>query len=100
MENYITRQEHDEFVKRMEDEHERTNHRLKSVETSSKEMLDLTISVKELAISMRQMTETQKEQGERLSVLESRDGENWRTVVKYVITALIGAAISFIFTQI
>lgn len=34
-----------------------------------------------------------------MEVLESRDGEMWRKVVGYIITAVVGIIIGFIFTQ-
>ena len=46
------------------------------------------------------MAETQKEQGEKLEKLESRDGEMWRKVTGYIITAIIGIVIGFVFQQI
>ena len=46
------------------------------------------------------MAETQKEQGEKLEKLESMDGEKWRTVVGYVVTAVIGIMIGFVFKQL
>lgn len=32
----------------------------------------------------------QKQQGKRLETLESRDGDMWRTAVKYVLTTVLG----------
>ena len=46
MEDYITRMEHEEFTRRMEDEHKRINHRLADVETITNEIHTLTVSVK------------------------------------------------------
>lgn len=42
----------------------------------------------------------QEAQGKRLVSLESKDGEMWRKVVGYVITAVIGIVLGFAFTQI
>ena len=46
------------------------------------------------------MVKEQEKQGNRLEVLEGRDGEMWRKIVGYVITAVIGIVIGFAFTQI
>lgn len=100
MDNPITRAEHEEFCKRMEDEHARQNSRIKLLEEQTKTITDLAISVKELATSVKQMAETQKEQGDKLEKLEERDGEMWRKAVGYVVTAIIGIVIGFIFRQI
>lgn len=96
----VTRVEYKEFVKRMEDEHERQNARLRLLEEQTKQFTDIALSVRELAISIKQMAETQKEQGERLEKLEGQDGEMWRKVVGYVITAIVGAAVGFMLKQI
>ena len=93
MDSPITRAEHNEFVKRMEDEHKRMNHRLSNTEK-------LLAAVEKLALSMENMQKEQRNQGERLEKLEGRDGEMWRKVVGHVITATISIILGFIFAQI
>lgn len=100
MDSPITRAEHNEFVKRIDEEHSRTNQRLKNLEEQTKQMTDIAVSVKELAISVKQMAETQKVQGEKLEQLESRDGEMWRKISSYVLTAIIGAVVCFLLTHL
>ena len=100
MDSPITRAEHEEFCKRIDAENNRQNQRIKLLEEQTKQVTDLVLSVKELAQSIKQMTETQKEQGEKLERLESRDGEMWRKVMGYIITAIIGIVIGFVFQQI
>lgn len=53
-----------------------------------------------LEINMKSMLEEQKEQGKRLEVLESRDGEVWRKVSTHIITAIISIIIGYVFSQI
>ena len=50
-------------------------------------------------MSMQSMVKEQEKQGERLETLESRDGEMWRKAVGYVVTAIIGIFVGFVFTQ-
>lgn len=95
----ITRAEHLEFVKRMEDEHTRLNRRVKEVEEATKQYTNLIVSVERLAANMEQMLKEQVSQGERLEVLESRDGEMWRKVVGYAATAIVGVLIGYLFKQ-
>ena len=45
MEDFITRHEHEEYVKRMEQEHKGMNARIKDLEAEVKEITDLTISI-------------------------------------------------------
>ena len=49
---------------------------------------------------MENMANEQKSQGERLEVLEGRDGEKWRDVSKYVFTTVLGAVLSFVLLHI
>ncbi len=100
MNSPITRAEHEEFRRRMEEEHNRQNKRIELLEEQTKQFTDIAISVKELALSVKQMAETQKEQGEKLEKLEERDGEMWRKVVGYIVTAIVGIVIGFVFKQI
>lgn len=100
MEDVITRREHTEYAKRMEAEHDRQNHRLAELEEAVKQYGALTIAVEKMAVSMEQMLDEQKSQGKRLEALESRDGEMWRKVTGYIITAVIGIVVGYLFTQI
>lgn len=100
METAITRAEHEEFCRRMEDEHHRLNKRMELLEENVKQIGDLNVSVANLASSMNRMLEEQRKQGERLEVIENRDGEMWRKVTGYVLTAVIGIIVGFIFTRL
>lgn len=95
-EGYISRSEHEEFAKRIDDHNERQDARLKEIEKNVLSITDLVTSVKELAVEMKHMSEEQRKQGQRLETLEGRDGEKWRTVVACMITAVIGAVIGIV----
>lgn len=100
MDSPITRAEHEEFRRRMEEEHKRQNRRIELLEERTEQFIDIAISVKGLALSVKQMAETQKSQGEKLEKLEERDGEMWRKAVGHIVTAIIGIVIGFVFQQI
>lgn len=100
MDSPITRAEHEEFCKRIDAENTRQNQRIKLLEEQTKQVTEIALSVRELAQSIKQTAEAQKEQGEKLEKLERRDGEMWRKVMGYIITAIIGIVISFVFQQI
>mgnify|MGYP003307037039 FL=1 len=97
---YIGRQEHEEYVKRMEQEHKGINARIKDLENNVEKIVDLTLAVNNMANSIEAMVKEQKKQGERIESIEGRDGERWRTVTGYIITAVIGILIGFVFKQI
>ena len=107
MDTPISRAEHEEFAKRMEsenqrlkDEDTRQNKRLDLLEESVREMSALATSVEKLATNMAGMVKVQEQQGKRLETLEGRDGEMWRKVVGYTVTAVLGIVIGFAFRQI
>jgi tetrahydromethanopterin S-methyltransferase subunit B len=99
VEDTITRAEHEEFSKRLEEWDKRQDRRIELLEESVRDMSALTTSVEKLATNIEGMVKEQEKQGKRLEVLESRDGEMWRKVVGYIITAVVGIIIGFIFTQ-
>ena len=97
---YISRAEHEEFRKRIEAEDHRQNRRIELLEESIEQQKTVTSSVEKLAINMENMLQEQKQQGERLEKLEGRDGEMWRSVVSYIITFIVGLAVSYFFNLV
>lgn len=100
MDTAIPRTEHEEFAKRIDETNKRQDKRISELEDSVKEMTALTTSIERLAVNMESMVKEQEKQGKRLEALESRDGEMWRKVVGYAVTAILGIVIGFVFTQI
>lgn len=96
---YVGREEHAEFAKRIDDEQHRQNKRIDSLEQTVKEISSLATSVEKLANNMANMVKEQEKQGERLEALEGKDGEMWRTVVKYVLTTALGLVIGIVAMQ-
>lgn len=100
MDDAITRAEHEEFRKRLEEQNQRQDKRIALLEENVRQIGALTTSVEKLVLSMESMAKEQERQGERMEVLEGRDGEMWRKVVGYIATAVIGIVLGFVFTQI
>lgn len=105
--NYIDRQEHEEFRRtiqsehrRLEEENNRQNDRLDSLEKTVKLIGAISTSVEKLALNMENMLKEQLSQGKRLETLEKRDGEMWRKIVGYIVTSVVGIFIGFIFKSI
>ena len=96
----ISREEHEEFRRRMEEEDKRQNRRIDLVENSIHQIGDIAMSVEKMAVSLQSMVKEQEQQGKRLEALESRDGEMWRKAVGYAVTALVGAVLGFMLKQI
>lgn len=101
MEDYISRAEHKEFCRRMDEENSRQNQRIKLLEESVKSIQDLTVCVHELAHDMKRMLEEQKaqgehldrlekDQGERLEKLEREPGDTWQRIKTKALDTAVG----------
>lgn len=99
MENPITRAEHEEFRRRLEEENKRQDARIGILEDSVQQIGALATSVEKLALSMQSMLKEQEKQGKRLEVLEGRDGEKWRKVMGYIATAIVGVVLGYLFKR-
>ena len=97
--NPVSRSELLEIEKRLDAENERQNHRLETVEGDIKGLRALHVAVEKLATNMERMFEEQRKQGARLETLESRDGELWRKVVGYALTAGAGFLLAALMRQ-
>lgn len=89
MPEYITREEHEEFRKRMEDEDHRQNRRIEIAEESIRQISDLTASVREMAVNMGNMAEQMGKQNDRLDILEKEPVNQFHTIRTAVLTAII-----------
>lgn len=65
--------------------------RVADLEAQIKQIQDLVISVHDLANSVRQMVEEQKEHGERLQSLEDAPKESWNQIKKTAIASIVSA---------
>lgn len=99
MDGALTRAEHIEFAKRMEDEHNRQNKRIAELEKAFNQNTRLLVSVEKMATNMEAMQKEQVDQGERLEKLESKSGEKWDKFVGYVISAIVGGVVTFMFAK-
>lgn len=107
MDTPITRAEHEEFrrtvnaeFERMTAKDNRINKRLTTLENNNRQIQELTVSVQKLTDNIEHMRQLQEDEGKRLSTIEGRDGEIWRKVLSYTITAIISIVLGFIFVQI
>lgn len=91
---------HNEYAKRMEDEHKRQNKRITDLETKVEDISDLTTSVASLAKSVEQMAKAQEKQGKRLEALEQKPGKRWESFVDKAVWAVAAALIAFILSYL
>lgn len=64
-------------------------HRMEDQEEQAKTLNDLVISVKELAINMRNMISEQQRAAERLAKLENEPAERWNSAKKTAFTSVV-----------
>lgn len=100
MEDYVLNQVFDERLKRVDDENNRQNHRLDLLEKNSNSLNDLVVSVRELALSVKQMQEELKRQGDRLTEIEKEPADKWKRLTWLVVTGLVGAVIGFLASKL
>ena len=100
MDSPISRAEHEEFARRMDDQERRQDKRLELLEGVVREIGALTVSVQKLAQSLELMVKEQEQQGKRLQALESRDGEKWRKLMGYIATALTSGAVTLLLSRL
>ena len=96
---FVSRAEYDERLKRVDDEQNRQNRRLEKLENIMDTINELTASVQLLAVRMEAMQKEMEKQGARLETIEKEPAENWRSVVKIVISVVVTAVISFLIAK-
>ena len=111
MDTPIDRAEHKEFerridveMKRLADEDNRQNKRLDKLEDNLNQVIiqqltSLTTTIEKLNLSVSNILKEQAEISKRVEKLENRDGDLWRSAVKYVLSAIVGGVIAFAFAQ-
>lgn len=71
-------------------------YRMKDVESVTKSINELAISVHELTLNMRQTLDRLESHGERIKLLEKEPADNWRNMKTTIITAIIGCVVGAI----
>lgn len=99
MDDNITRLEFSAEIKRVDEENDRQNHRLQKLEDVVTNINDLTVAVKELAVNMGSMQKELEKQGKRLEVIEAEPGDNWKALVRTIITVAASALVGFILAK-
>lgn len=112
---YLTRGEHEEFCKRMEETNARQNKRIEILEESVKDINRLATSIEKIALNQEHMIEEQGKQGillekqsQKIEAMEKEPLESVKnakkkiieTAVTVVITALVVGMIVLIATYV
>ena len=99
MDEYVLKEVFEERMKATDAENDRQNHRLTSLEKTFESLNQLVVSVEKLAVAVNNMQKELEKQGKRLDDIEAEPADNWKGLVKTVITVLATAAITYFITK-
>ena len=99
-EKYLTSAEHTEFARRYEENKARTDKRLELVEAKLEAVAQQANKTELLAQSVSNLAEAVKEQSVRISALEGRDGDKWRTFIKMALTVAASVVAGYLLAQL
>ena len=100
MDEFVRTDVFDARLARVDDENSRQNQRLELLEKNSASLNDLVVSVKELAMSVKQMQEELKRQGQRLEAIEKEPAEKWKKFTWLIVTGIVGAVLGFALSKL
>lgn len=100
MDNIISRQEHEEFARRIDAENSRQNKRIGLLEESVRRIDTMTTSIKEMSVIMKNMLSELEKQSVRIEKLEKEPIETNKQVKNAIITAVISAVVGAAVTAI
>lgn len=93
---YLPRQEHNEFAKRIDEEHDRIHYRLKKLEQQDELNTKTLITIERLVTAIENLQRQVNEQNTRLEAIENRDGETFRRIKIIAITAIISSVVGYL----
>lgn len=108
---YISRKEHEEFARRIDEENTRQNRRLSALEENVKEIHGLTVSVERMAVNMENMLLAIERQGNliekqngRIDEIEKEPAKDSKqikmAIITSVLTTVVGAIIGAVLVLI
>lgn len=92
----MTRAEIETLFGRVNDENSRQNKRIDKLENVVEKINTLAEATTKLAASVESMQKEVEKHGARLEKIEEQPAENWRSIVKTVVTVLLTAAITYL----
>lgn len=99
MDEFVSRVEYDERMKRIEDEDHRQNHRIDKLEKITDQIADMAASIKAMVVTLQGMQKEQEEQGKRLSDIEKKPADNWDKLVYTIIAMVATATVTYVLTK-
>lgn len=97
---YVTWDAHKAFEEKIEAEDHRQNKRIDALEDNVKQIQELTVSVREMAVSLGQMTRELEKQGSRLEAIEKEPADKWKQASWIILSVILTAVITLCLTKI
>lgn len=94
MAEFIDRPEHEQFKESLDSRIHRLEKRIDQAECELKNLTELTIAVKELAVHMEGVEKELAKQGDRLEKIEQEPADTWKTVKRTIVTVIITALVT------
>lgn len=99
-EQYITRPEHEEFKKRIEDEESRQNHRIEVVENRVDKLIDMQATLAVMQAGINSISQEVKRIGAEVDSIKQEPADKWKKATWIVVTALITACATYILSRL
>lgn len=96
MDEYISRNEHEEFCKRLEEENHRQNHRIDELEKTTQEIHTMSKSLVVMCEKMNAMNESMDTLKDKVEVLEHEPLDTWNKIKGAVIAAIASGLIGIV----
>lgn len=96
MNEYISRLEHEEFCKRLEEENRRQNHRINELEKTTQEIHTMSKSLVVMCEKMNAMNESMDTLKDKVETLEQEPLDTWNKIKGAVIAAIASGLIGVI----
>lgn len=96
----VTREEHEEFVKRMEAEHKRQSKRLETVEKRQDDLDKLVAAMATVEQKQADMETDLKEIKTDVKALTDKPGKRWEQLVATIIATVVGAVLGVLLAQL
>lgn len=87
-------------VQKLVDADKMTQARLNKLAIVVEDIQELNVSVAKLADNMQQMLSAQREQNERLKILESKPAKRWEAVVDKILMVIVGALMGLVLLKL
>ena len=94
MESCITRDECKTCQEKYDEINAAQNRRIDALEDNVKQIQELTVSVREMAVSLGQMTRELEKQGDRLEAIEKEPADKWKQASWIILSVILTAVIT------